>query len=379
VDWWVILKEPDGLNYVYLDAESKTFKQGKATLKGGALGSTFAQFYDSGAKSTFAYAMWNDEFPDGSKHDAPSAHAKGALGFSASGGVWITHSVPKFPGKVSDGWDGSWDTASDTYGQSFLCVSLPASSVEDVAHTMQVDRLAIFDSSLPAGMQADFPEFRALVEKDKCPDATRQATIKSRKGKKFLRISKSGHWATGDEHFYEALVAPAVGANLATETWQNGIGSMASDCSDKFQVMNVRHVAVTGDSDGWNSSNDHSKWAMTVSGSTLRKRKRGFAVSASPPAAWTWATGIGDVPGRLLAAAARILDLAGPWLRAEPPAGSAARRLRAKAAGKKTVCIGDINRQTGQANRGGGTVCLLDSATVWKAFNGVVQKIEVCP
>lgn len=41
------------------------------------------------------------------------------------------------------------------------------------------------------------------------------------------------------------------------------------------------------------------------------------------------------------------------------------------------ACIGDINRQTGQRNRGGGTYCITDPGLV-SAFTAVIQTSEDC-
>jgi len=42
-----------------------------------------------------------------------------------------------------------------------------------------------------------------------------------------------------------------------------------------------------------------------------------------------------------------------------------------------TVCIGDINRQTGQFHRGGGTACTQD-ATLWTAFRSLITTSDAC-
>jgi deoxyribonuclease-2 len=45
--------------------------------------------------------------------------------------------------------------------------------------------------------------------------------------------------------------------------------------------------------------------------------------------------------------------------------------------GGQYVCIGDVNRQSGQFKRGGGTMCF-DDPLVWNTFNNSVQSIQPC-
>jgi hypothetical protein len=44
---------------------------------------------------------------------------------------------------------------------------------------------------------------------------------------------------------------------------------------------------------------------------------------------------------------------------------------------KYTACVGDINRQTSQANRGGGSLCY-QLKGLWKAFNVLVEDVDSC-
>jgi deoxyribonuclease-2 len=42
------------------------------------------------------------------------------------------------------------------------------------------------------------------------------------------------------------------------------------------------------------------------------------------------------------------------------------------------VCIGDINRMTSQALRGGGTTCM-SNQSLWRAMTSLISSIEACP
>ena len=53
----------------------------------------------------------------------------GVISFDYSTGFWLIHSMPKYPQKKSDGY--KWCDNVNTYGQSFLCVSLSTSQSAD--------------------------------------------------------------------------------------------------------------------------------------------------------------------------------------------------------------------------------------------------------
>lgn len=44
----------------------------------------------------------------------------------------------------------------------------------------------------------------------------------------------------------------------------------------------------------------------------------------------------------------------------------------------KTACVGDINRQSSQAVRGGGTVCFENNNAVFESYRKLLADVEVC-
>jgi deoxyribonuclease-2 len=101
----------------------------------------------------------------------------------------------------------------------------------------------------------------------------------------------------------------------------NGNGTFPSNCSSdlEYHVMNIEQVEFDFINVNFSVHNDHSKWVVTAKTET------------------------------------RNDDL------------------------NKIACIGDINRQTDQLRRGGGTVCFLNNQNVWNEYHKIVSKIEKCP
>ena len=133
VDTYTMLKTPNGPDYFYADDERSTLKRSThdvSSKTSGALAHTLGQIY--GKKSGVAFAMYNDETPDGKKSGSPRAHAKGVLAFNSAGGFWLVHSVPGFPAEASSkSYDGCCSNGL-TYGQSFMCLSLSNAELNSV-------------------------------------------------------------------------------------------------------------------------------------------------------------------------------------------------------------------------------------------------------
>jgi len=262
VDWWIALKHPNGGIYSYLDSNAPTvFKRSLYDLtsaKGGAVTDTVKQLY--AATSSDGVAVYNDD--DDVGHTLKShAHAKGVIVFNAQGGFWMIHSLPRWPKRRSTGYDGLPDS---TYGQSFMCLSLDAKTFDDVGKLIATNWVQLYDTNLPASLARTLPNFANAVNGSKSGQLTENLFI-STATTKFQAFAKDQHW---DQNLYGDFVAVTLKSDLVAETWQNGVGSMPSNCSSTYSVKNVATIK-TPEGDSWGIHQDHSKWAITQDSKTV--------------------------------------------------------------------------------------------------------------
>ena len=265
VDWWAAIKYPDGTTYAYADANSDSFKLSSNDMKyktTGALSETLQQVY-KGSSKTVGYAMYNDESPNGDKFGTAWGHFKGVVATDKSNGFWLIHSAPRFPETVANGYDGYPDFASK-YGQSFLCTSLDADTINTVGIQMQMARGHIYDANVPSFVNDTMPDFADAIggKHVTSGDFTSVKKITTRGGASFTSFMKAGKW---DKELYEYLVAPTLGAGVYAETWQNGVGATPSFCntSYSYNALNINEL-VMPDGTSWTNSRDHSKWCCTM-------------------------------------------------------------------------------------------------------------------
>ena len=108
-----------------------------------------------------------------------------------------------------------------------------------------------------------------------------------------------------------------------------------------------RRHSVQDSSDGVPVSlQDHSKWAVTLQ---------------PPPPPHATADAEGATMRKLLSGEA------GPERHSSDDGGY-----------PRSVCIGDINRERHQLQRGGGTVCFVANDALWESFYGIVEEFDEC-
>ena len=315
VDWFAGVKVPtisdsipnhaSGLGFFYTDPNTRLSEAS------GDLGSTSGNplYYSmqpmyQGKNSTYGYMLISDQ--PAHRTSTPSdtyAHKKGVLIYDSESGIYIEHSVPRYPNNPGISNTYEYPSTGTKYGQSFLCVNLAKSDIENWAQGMLVERGYVYGYNTPS-FASSFAPSLVKINNGEWNDntMTKKFTVKAGSAE-FTHFSKNRKWG-GD--IYHDLIAPTFKAPVYSETWARGTGTFTSNCTGSYNAYNVLNVDFQGVS--WGRMNDHSKWA--VSGNHF--------------------------------------------------------------------CIGGINRQQKQLERGGGSWCKND-ATLANTMMGVITEYEKCP
>ncbi|EJW81143.1 deoxyribonuclease II family protein [Wuchereria bancrofti] len=122
VDWFVGYKQPKKASQTYPGA---TFHYADNDFKEWGPAENLKS--PKNAIAELFYLFYNDQAPvNEKKSHGNRAHAKGVAIFGNTSGFWLVHSVPKFPSLKRY----SYTENGQTYGQSFLCVTLKMTSIK---------------------------------------------------------------------------------------------------------------------------------------------------------------------------------------------------------------------------------------------------------
>ncbi|XP_003370763.1 plancitoxin-1 [Trichinella spiralis] len=228
------------------------------------------------------------------------------VAFDSSFGIWLIHSIPKFPLPTTF----LYPNTGKVYGQTALCISFDQNALPLIAKQLEYNAPGVYASRLPVVLAQKIPSLANIISGVQTvqPPYYSITKLKSLGGRTFVHFAKHKKWK---KELYVDLVAPTLKSELFVETWRHGgTENLPSNCSESFTVENINRIRFSDDVDFYFAS-DHSKWAV----SQMKK---------------------------------------------------------------KTVCIGDINRQKSQLNRSGGTMCI-SIKNIWKAFYTAVAAVELCP
>jgi len=258
-DYFAALKQPNGYEYQVFSGNS--FSDGGSLETGeGPIGKTLKSFYSC---KSCAYALYNDQTPDGKDHDS-NAHMKGVIAFDGTSGFWLVHSVPRFLPVKGDGY--KFPVEQTKYGQSFLCITLSATSFNTIGKVFQTDYPHIYESNIPSSLEGLVPDLVDYINNSK-HNKTASAVvfnIKSLGGTSFDVFAKNKQW---NQELYEYLVSPYYNSGMLVESWRNGVGNIGSYCRPEYpySVVNVLTLSLPNGFT-WKVTQDHAKWGVTSSG-----------------------------------------------------------------------------------------------------------------
>ncbi|XP_055914847.1 deoxyribonuclease-2-beta [Eupeodes corollae] len=271
VDWYYLYKLPKhysneidsdltGLRYTYLTSETIQTNNWKLSdlridSSESIPGRTLSELLNDPDILLIAY---NDEVPDGPT-DFENGHTKGVIATDGIHAIWLVHSVPKFPNIQKY----TYPTTGEHFGQSFLCVTLDASTQMDtVIMQLIFNEPNIYFSRIPDKLSRSYPDLGKVIAKKWRSVAPFQnlAQLRSLNGTIFQSFAKGRHSNT---ELYKDWVAPMLDVDLMVESWRNGPGKLPSDCSTKDKVFNIAMIDNHELNFSFKSTMDHSKWAVS--------------------------------------------------------------------------------------------------------------------
>ncbi|KAE9416408.1 hypothetical protein Angca_008192, partial [Angiostrongylus cantonensis] len=262
VDWYVVYKPPttskSAAKFYYVDSAHSTWTLAPRTIsdEGVVVGATLQEYYRRDQRSfIFAY---NDDSPSG-RVDSYRGHSKGVVVFDEDTGFWLIHSVPNFPRSGSY----SYPPTGLKFGQMFLCLTLPIRVLGDVGEQLRYVQATPFFSQLPSFFSERFPVLVNIVKKQ---SLSKSDTVFTRVGQLItaggMLVKTFAKHKKFNRDLWFDLVAPGLGTNLAVESWLNGgANDLESVCTERTSVYDVTSVMLPDIS--FNSSMDHSKWAVS--------------------------------------------------------------------------------------------------------------------
>lgn len=278
VDWFVIYKLPAqsdsedaeqrGLRYKYLDGETGGWRDGVGLISNatGALGRSLQPLYRSNA-SQVAYLLYNDQPPKESavRESSSRGHTKGVLLLDKEGGIWLVHSVPRFPPPASSA-KYSWPPNARTYGQTLICVSFPLAQFQQIGKQLTYTFPLVYDHQLEGSFLGQLPILAEVIQGHHVLHGPWNSSmmLSSRAGTPFLSFAKFRNF--GDD-LYSGWLAAALGTDLHVQFWPNSRGTLTSNCSGPYRVLDVTQTAFPGPAGpSFDATEDHSKWCVAPAG-----------------------------------------------------------------------------------------------------------------
>lgn len=244
IDWIYMTKLPteknspnnepeNGLDFYFLKPNSVEWIRSNVKINSNESipGLLLSEIYTTKVLSDSIVLLYNDEPPTG-KPDGVDGHSKGVVAADFQSGFWLIHSVPKFPPNLEVGYN--FPETGQRFGQSFLCISFKADQMDLVGKQILYNEPYVYSSSVPDILSVKYPNLVKASEMVKIKEAPFWSVqnLTSVGGTRFRSFAKNRKFG---KELYADWVAPDLQTDLEVETWLNGPGKIASNCSRREQ------------------------------------------------------------------------------------------------------------------------------------------------
>lgn len=311
VDWFVMLKQPTGYDFVYLDNlmletcdnPEDCWYYPPTTLTNMETGRTpvayTLQYAVDAAQNSMGYLYLSDQPPnfDGKENiwfsgdcDSSWAHAKSAAMFSNNTGILLDHSAPNFPVpvKYADAefpfyWLG---VKQACLAQHFACMSFDSETFGDqVSNSLATMKAFVYDTNFPASLRTQYPTLFDITKSFQ-PDKTYNYTAdaSTSEGTDLVVVSKPTCFSNVPGCNYglvhDNYTVPALNETVSwmtfysvypNETVSGPQMPLPSACpatpeTPDANSKNIIGVSFPGRDDminQYNYTRDHAKWGVT--------------------------------------------------------------------------------------------------------------------
>ena len=267
VDWYAIFFMPASvgkgiINYGYFDPNLDKLKFYEYSEEN--FPPTQITRYTLNNEENINYFFWNDDktLKNGNSTSASStkAHAKGSLVYDEDNGVFLLHSLPRFPTRsLENEVLTELPSNGGSYGQTFFCISVDKKNAEQIAKLLNCVNVCI-NNSVDSDRVNTSPNtwINALISNKMDSSCSIQHTvrIKSKEGEVFIFHGKNYRNKIIP---YDTTLRVEYEDDIFVRTWSRPY--LAPSLNDTYSLINV--IDVKFGEYKYYVTKEHSKWAIT--------------------------------------------------------------------------------------------------------------------
>jgi deoxyribonuclease-2 len=210
------------------------------------------------------YFFWNDDTTaDGQNKTSSSskAHSKGGLIFDNSSGVFLSHSLPRFPRRnIKNKIVESLPSNAGIYGQTFICISVDKENALKVVETLNIiDPPLVLNVDIDKTQKTPNEQVQKLIKNKFDPKLpqSKVSEVVSRAGTEFQIFSKGRN----EENLpWDSLIPNHYSDGIYVQTWTKPL--MVPTTCEGHQIINVTNLKF-GKYE-YTKDQEHSKWGVGI-------------------------------------------------------------------------------------------------------------------